>query len=209
MASKPKELSNLQRDLLHLALQGPKAKIWLPKASQQSFPTTYAAIVSLQRRGLLDTEPVKDPDILSWKVTKEGRDALKAPKAEPADRQAGRNPRRGAERRQGQNHAGSREGSRQTEPPAPRGQSRDGGQGERRRKGHAQGRRACREAVAQPSSGGCDRGAPRARRQRPEAGARRRPQRRQEAADGGAEVWRPRQDLNPQPSRSKRDALSS
>ena len=84
MASKPKELSNLQRDLLHLALQGPKAKIWLPKASQQSFPTTYAAIVSLQRRGLLDTEPVKDPDILSWKVTKEGRDALKAPKAEPA-----------------------------------------------------------------------------------------------------------------------------
>lgn len=84
MASKPKELSNLQRDLLQLALQGPKAKIWLPKASQQSFPTTYAAIVSLQRRGLLDTEPVKDPDILSWKVTKEGRDALKAPKAEPA-----------------------------------------------------------------------------------------------------------------------------
>jgi hypothetical protein len=83
MASKPKELSNLQRDLLHLALQGPKAKIWLPKASQQSFPTTYAAIVSLQKRGLLDTEPVKDPDILSWKVTKEGRDALKAPKPEP------------------------------------------------------------------------------------------------------------------------------
>jgi hypothetical protein len=79
MASKPKELSNLQRDLLQLALQGPKAKIWLPKASQQSFPTTYAAIVSLQRRGLLDTEPAKDPDILTWKVTKEGRDALKAP----------------------------------------------------------------------------------------------------------------------------------
>ena len=209
MASKPKELSNLQRDLLHLALQGPKAKIWLPKASQQSFPTTYAAIVSLQRRGLLDTEPVKDPDILSWKVTKEGRDALKAPKAEPATVKPAAMPVAAPSIGKAKADAGSREGSRQTERPAPGGQSRDGGQGERRRKGHAQGRRACREAVAQPSSYGCDRGAPRARRQRPEGGARRRPQRRQEGADGGAEVWRPRQDLNPQPSRSKRDALSS
>jgi hypothetical protein len=86
MASKSKELSDLQRDLLQLALQGPKAKIWLPKASQQSFPTTYAAVVGLQRRGLLDIEQAKDPDILSWKVTKEGREALKVPKAEPAPR---------------------------------------------------------------------------------------------------------------------------
>jgi hypothetical protein len=84
MASKSKELSDLQRDLLQHALQSPKAKIWLPKASQQSFPTTYAAIVSLQRRGLLDAEQAKDPDILSWKVTKEGREAVKAPKPEPA-----------------------------------------------------------------------------------------------------------------------------
>ena len=52
MASKPKELSNLQRDLLQLALQGPKAKIWLPKASQQSFPTTYAAIARLSPVGM-------------------------------------------------------------------------------------------------------------------------------------------------------------
>jgi hypothetical protein len=84
MATKRKELSDLQRDLLQLALQGPKAKIWLPKASQQSFPTTYAAIVALQRRGLLDAEQGKNPDILSWKVTKEGRDALKEAQAAPS-----------------------------------------------------------------------------------------------------------------------------
>jgi hypothetical protein len=84
MASKSKELSDLQRDLLQHALQSPKAKIWLPKASQQSFPTTYAAIVGLQRRGLLETEQAKDPEILTWRVTKEGREALKAPKPEPA-----------------------------------------------------------------------------------------------------------------------------
>ena len=87
MATKRKELSDLQRDLLQLALQGPKAKIWLPKTSQQSFPTTYAAIVSLQRRGLLDAEQAKDPEVLSWKVTKEGREALKAAKAEPSQRE--------------------------------------------------------------------------------------------------------------------------
>jgi hypothetical protein len=86
MTTKRKELSDLQRDLLQLALQGPKAKIWLPKTSQQSFPTTYAAIVSLQRRGLLDAEQTKDPEVLSWKVTKEGREALKVAKAEPSPR---------------------------------------------------------------------------------------------------------------------------
>ena len=87
MPTKRKELSDLQRDLLQLALQGPKAKIWLPKASQQSFPTTYAAVVSLQRRGLLDAEQAKDPEILTWKVTKEGREALKAPKAQQSPRE--------------------------------------------------------------------------------------------------------------------------
>src|ERR671917_2188262 len=88
MTTKRKDLSDLQRDLLQLALQGPKAKIWLPKTSQQSFPTTYAAIVSLQRRGLLDAEQAKDPEVLSWKVTKEGREALKTAKAEPSPREA-------------------------------------------------------------------------------------------------------------------------
>ena len=87
MATKRNELSDLQRDLLQLALQGPKAKIWLPKSYQQSFPTTYAAVVALQKRGLLDAEQGKDPEILTWKVTKEGREALKVPKAQPAPRE--------------------------------------------------------------------------------------------------------------------------
>src|ERR687893_2363320 len=87
MATKRKELSDLQRDLLQVALQGPKAKIWLPKASQQSFPTTYAAIASLQRRGFLDAEQAKDPEVLSWKVTKEGREALKVAKVDPSPRE--------------------------------------------------------------------------------------------------------------------------
>ena len=88
MATKRKDLSDLQRDLLQLALQGSKGKIWLPKSYQQSFPTTYAAVVGLQRRGLLEAEHGKNPDILNWHVTKEGREALKAPRPEPSPREA-------------------------------------------------------------------------------------------------------------------------
>jgi len=82
MATKRKELSDLQRDLLKVALQAPKNTIWLPKAAQQTFPTTYAALVSLQRRGYLAADQGKDPEVLSWTVTKEGRETLKTTEAE-------------------------------------------------------------------------------------------------------------------------------
>lgn len=76
MASKSKELSDLQRDLLQTALRSSKGKIWLPKAAAQSFPTTYAALASLQRRKLMDLETGKDSDVLTWKITKEGKEAV-------------------------------------------------------------------------------------------------------------------------------------
>lgn len=81
MPSTPKKLSELQIDLLRSALASQKGTIWLPKAASESLPTTYSALVSLGRRKLMEPEAGKDPAIVTWKITKAGREAVGPAKA--------------------------------------------------------------------------------------------------------------------------------
>jgi hypothetical protein len=81
MPTKRKELSDLQRELLQSAVRARQGKIWLPKGAADSFPTTYSALVSLQRRKLLQPERASDPAVVSWKITKAGKEAAAPPKA--------------------------------------------------------------------------------------------------------------------------------
>ena len=76
MASKRRELPELQRDLLATALKARKGKLWLPKQSVETLPSTYSALLSLQKRKLIEPEPVKDPEVMRWRVTKAGREAV-------------------------------------------------------------------------------------------------------------------------------------
>lgn len=80
MASKRSELSDLQRQLLEAAIHAHRGKIWLPKAAADSLPTTYSALLTLQRRKLVEPERAKDPDVVSWKITKAGKEAVTPPK---------------------------------------------------------------------------------------------------------------------------------
>jgi hypothetical protein len=80
MTSKRTELSDLQRQLLEAAVHAHRGKIWLPKAAADSLPTTYSALLTLQRRKLVEPERAKDPDVVSWKITKAGKEAVAPPK---------------------------------------------------------------------------------------------------------------------------------
>lgn len=76
MGSKPRELPELQRALLEVALKARKGKIWLPKQSADTLSTTYSALLYLQKRKLIEAEPAADPGVVQWKVTKAGREAV-------------------------------------------------------------------------------------------------------------------------------------
>ena len=80
MPSKRKELSDLQRQLLEAATRARRGKIWLPREAANTLPTTYSALVSLQRRKLIEPENAKDPGVVSWKITKAGREAVAPPR---------------------------------------------------------------------------------------------------------------------------------
>ena len=78
MATKRKELPELQRAVLEQALKTRRGKILFPKRAAETLSTTYSALLSLERRKLIEAEPMKQPDVLSWKVTKAGRSVLDA-----------------------------------------------------------------------------------------------------------------------------------
>src|SRR5688572_12580839 len=86
MASRRTELSDLQRQLLEAAVHAHRGKIWLPKGAADSLPTTYSALLTLQRRKLMEADRGKDPEVVSWKITKAGKEAVTPPKT-------GRSPR--------------------------------------------------------------------------------------------------------------------
>ena len=44
--------------------------------SAETLATTYAALLSLQRKKLIEPEKADDPTLLSWKVTKAGKAAI-------------------------------------------------------------------------------------------------------------------------------------
>jgi hypothetical protein len=75
---KAAKAGDLQRALLIDAVKTRKGKLWLSKTSVETLPTTYAALVSLQKKKLIEPEQASPPDIMSWKVTKAGRDVAKS-----------------------------------------------------------------------------------------------------------------------------------
>jgi hypothetical protein len=76
--SKTAKTGELQRALLIDAVKSRKGKLWLSKTSAEMLPTTYAALVSLQKKKLIEPEQAGPPDVMSWKVTKAGREAAKS-----------------------------------------------------------------------------------------------------------------------------------
>lgn len=78
MPSKAPKTGELQRALLVDAVKSRKGKLWLSKTSAETLATTYAALVSLEKKKLIEPEQTSAPDIMSWKVTKAGRDVAKS-----------------------------------------------------------------------------------------------------------------------------------
>jgi len=76
MSTKRTTVPDLQRELLIAGTKHPGGRLRFAKRSAETLSTTYAALLSLQRKKLIEPEKPADPTILSWKVTKAGKAAL-------------------------------------------------------------------------------------------------------------------------------------
>jgi hypothetical protein len=63
----------LQRQLLMAGIRQPNGRLWFAKGSAETLATTYAALISLQRKKLIVPEKPADPHMMSWKITKAGK----------------------------------------------------------------------------------------------------------------------------------------
>jgi hypothetical protein len=63
----------LQRQLLMAGVRQPQGRLWFAKGSAETLATTYAALISLQRKKLIAPEKAADPRMMSWKITKAGK----------------------------------------------------------------------------------------------------------------------------------------
>jgi hypothetical protein len=63
----------LQRQLLVAGVSQPQGRLWFAKGSAETLATTYAALISLQRKKLIAPEKAADPHMMSWKITKAGK----------------------------------------------------------------------------------------------------------------------------------------
>jgi len=63
----------LQRQLLVAGVRQPQGRLWFAKGSAETLATTYAALISLQRKKLIAPEKATDPGMMSWKITKAGK----------------------------------------------------------------------------------------------------------------------------------------
>src|SRR5262245_55954453 len=63
----------LQRQLLMAGVSQPKGRLGFAKGSAETLATTYAALISLQRKKLIAPEKPADPHMMSWKITKAGK----------------------------------------------------------------------------------------------------------------------------------------
>lgn len=70
-----KRNSDLQRELLIAAVKNHN-RLKFDRSSAETLPTTYAALLSLQRKKLIELEKAADSGVLSWKLTKAGKAAL-------------------------------------------------------------------------------------------------------------------------------------
>jgi hypothetical protein len=66
----------LQRQLLLAGIRQSNGRLWFAKDSTETLATTYAALISLQRKKLIAPEKAADPHLLSWKITKAGKAAV-------------------------------------------------------------------------------------------------------------------------------------
>jgi len=82
MSTKRNMVPQLQRELLMAAIKSPGGRLRFAKGSAETLAATYAALLSLQRKKLIEPEKETNPAIMSWKVTKAGKAAL----AEKPDR---------------------------------------------------------------------------------------------------------------------------
>ncbi|HKD27293.1 MAG TPA: hypothetical protein VKC66_15510 [Xanthobacteraceae bacterium] len=57
-------------------MKHPNGRLRFAKGSAETLATTYAALLSLQRKKLIEPEKPADPSIMSWRVTKAGKAAV-------------------------------------------------------------------------------------------------------------------------------------
>jgi hypothetical protein len=63
----------LQRQLLIAGARQPGGRLRFAKGSVDTLATTYAALLSLQRRKLIAPEKAADPRMMSWTITAAGK----------------------------------------------------------------------------------------------------------------------------------------
>jgi hypothetical protein len=76
MSSKRSSVATLQRELLIAAVKDHNSRLKFDRSSVETLATTYAALLSLQRKKLIEPDKAADPAHLSWKVTKAGKAAI-------------------------------------------------------------------------------------------------------------------------------------
>ena len=76
MSTKRNRVPELQRQLLMAGIRHPTGRLRFAKGSAETLATTYAALLSLQRKKLIEPEKPVDPSMMSWKVTKAGKAAV-------------------------------------------------------------------------------------------------------------------------------------
>jgi hypothetical protein len=75
--AKRNAVPELQRQLLMAGVGQPDGRLWFARGSAETLPTTYAALVSLQRKKLIAPEKTADPQMMSWKITKAGKAVIR------------------------------------------------------------------------------------------------------------------------------------
>jgi hypothetical protein len=76
MSTKRNAVPDLQRELLIAGVKDPHSRLRFAKSSAETLAITYAALMSLQRKKLIEPEKPADPAVMIWKVTKAGKAAL-------------------------------------------------------------------------------------------------------------------------------------
>lgn len=76
MSAKRNPTADLQLQLLAAAVKDHNSRLRFARQSIETLATTYAALMSLQRKKLIEPDKAGDPAVISWKVTKLGRAAL-------------------------------------------------------------------------------------------------------------------------------------
>jgi hypothetical protein len=76
MSTKRNAVADLQRELLEAAVKDQNNRLRFIKSSAETLATTYAALLSLQRKKLIEPEKASDPAVMSWRITKAGKAAI-------------------------------------------------------------------------------------------------------------------------------------